>query len=138
MDWTKGELSVEVTVAHAESPRDVSNRPGRVRRELPDRSLASRERGVVERFRRSEGRLDGIEGLRRCPARRQVVPQGRGPRPCLQQVHNPTPQRGWREPENGPAADRGGDDPDAVRLAQRLVDDRPIVRTDAEPCVGDK
>jgi hypothetical protein len=77
------------------------------------------------------------EGLCRCPAGRQLAAQGGGPRPCLQQVHDPAAQRGWREPESGPAADRGGDDPDTVRLTQRLVGDRPVVRADEETRVGD-
>ena len=44
----------------------------------------------------------------------------------------PDPQCGGREPESGPAADRGGDDPDAVRLAPGLIHDRPVVWADQE------
>jgi hypothetical protein len=85
------EQSVKMTVAHAETCRNVNNRAGRFRRELPDRDLAPRERVAVERFWRPEGGLDDIERLCRCPAGRQLAPQAAGPRPRLQQVHHPTP-----------------------------------------------
>jgi hypothetical protein len=61
-----------------------------------------------------------------------------GPRPCLQQVHDPTRQRRRCEPERGPATDGGGDDPNAEHLAQRLVDDRPVVRAYQEASFGDQ
>jgi hypothetical protein len=133
-----GELSIEMTVAHAESRSNVSNRTGRFRRELPDRSLAPRERVAVERFWRPQRCLDHVEGLYRGIAGRQLAPQTHGPGPCLQQVHNPTPQRRRRQPKSGPAADRGGDDSDAERLALRLVDDRPVMRADQKARVGDQ
>ena len=133
-----GELSVKVTVAHPEPCSDVSDRTGRFRRELPDRGLAAREGVAVERFWRPEGGLDDIQGLYRCTACHQLASQAGGPRPCLQQVHNTTPQSHRCEPESGPAAERGGDDPDAERLALRLVDDRSVVRPDEEASVGDQ
>jgi len=119
-------------VAYAEPGRDISNRPGRFRRKLLNRGLAPLERVTVERFRRRQGSLDDIEGLCRGPACHQLAPQTEGFRPRSQQIHNPTPQRCRSEPESGPTADRGGDDPHAERLALRLVDDRPVMRADEE------
>jgi hypothetical protein len=115
-----------------------SNRTGRFRRELPDRSLAARDGVAVERFWRPEGGFDDIQGLHRCSACHQLASQAGGPRPCLQQVHNTTPQSHRCEPESGPAAKRGGDDPDAERLALGLVDDRSVVRPDEEASVGNQ
>jgi hypothetical protein len=82
--------------------------------------------------------FDDIQGLYRCSACHQLASQAGGPRPCLQQVHNTTPQSHRCEPESGSAAERGGDDPDAERLALRLVDDRSVVRPDKEASVGDQ
>jgi hypothetical protein len=129
-----GELSVKVTEAHPQPCSDVSNRTGRFRRELPDRSLAACDGVAVERFWRPEGGFDDIQGLHRCSACHQLVSQAGGPRPCLQQVHNTTPARA-RERAGSQA---GGDDPDAERLALRLVDDRSVVRPDEEASVGDQ
>ena len=60
-----GELAVEVAVAHAHTGRDVSDRPGWVCRELSGGGLAPVERMAVERFWRSQGRLDHVEGVDR-------------------------------------------------------------------------
>ena len=132
------ELSVEVTVAHPEFRRDVTDRAGRFRRQLPHGRLAPGERVAVERLWRPHRRLDEIEGLGRRTAARQLAPEAGGPGPCLRQVDNPAAQGRRRDPECGPAPNRSGDDPDAVRLALGLVDDRPVVRADKETRVGEK
>ena len=82
--------------------------------------------------------LYDIQGFSRRPAEAQLAPQAIGPRPCLQQVHNPTAQRRRCEPECRPANHRGSDDPNAERLAQGFVDDRPVVRADEEASFGDQ
>ena len=132
------ELSVQVTVAHPEPRRDVRDRPGRsaesCRTAASHRASALRSNGsgVLRVASTTSSACAGVRQVASSP------PQGGGPRPCPQQIHHPAPQRGRREPESGPAADRGGDDPDAVRLAQGLVDDRPVVRADQETGLGDQ
>jgi hypothetical protein len=105
---------------------------------LPHGRLAPGERVAVERLWRLHCRLDEIKGLGRRTAARQLAPQACGPGPCLRQVHNPAAQCRWREPECGPAPDRGCDNPDAVCLALGLVDDWPVVRADKETRAGEE
>ena len=90
------------------------------------RSNGSGVRRVASMRSRASAGVRQVVSSRRKPA--ALAMPATSPRPVLEECR-------W-EPENGPATDRGGDDPHAVRLTLGLVDDRPVVRADEEASFG--